>query len=88
MSEKVKGIALLKSEEGEHLYNTVRTAGFKGHVMQDCPGMKEAVVVAQGWATPGDVVLLSPACASFGMFNSYEERGTAFKNFVMSQVSI
>ena len=86
--DKVKGLVLLKSDEGGHLYDTVLAAGFKGDVMQGCPGMEEAVIAAQGWATPGDVVLLSPACASFGMFNSYEERGTAFKNFVMSQVSI
>ena len=32
-----------------------------------------------------DVVLLSPACASFDMFNSYEHRGDVFKKYVLSK---
>jgi len=40
--------------------------------------MDEAVAIAHGLAEPGDVVLLSPGCASFDMFSSAEARGTAF----------
>lgn len=40
--------------------------------------MKEAVHIAQGQASEGDVVLLSPACASFDMFANFEARGEAF----------
>jgi UDP-N-acetylmuramoylalanine--D-glutamate ligase len=40
--------------------------------------MDEAVAIARGLAVPGDVVLLSPGCASFDMFESAEERGDAF----------
>lgn len=38
--------------------------------------------VAQKAANPGDCILLSPACASFDMFNNFEERGRAFKEMV------
>ncbi|MBI3522082.1 MAG: UDP-N-acetylmuramoyl-L-alanine--D-glutamate ligase [Chloroflexi bacterium] len=44
--------------------------------------LAEAVRIADSAAQPGDVVLLSPACASFDMFSSYEARGDAFKRLV------
>lgn len=44
--------------------------------------MDEAVKVCATYAEPGDYVLLSPACASWGMFKNYEERGRIFKDVV------
>ena len=44
--------------------------------------MKEAVQVCASYANMGDCVLLSPACASWGMFANYEERGRIFKECV------
>jgi UDP-N-acetylmuramoylalanine--D-glutamate ligase len=44
--------------------------------------MKEAVKVASRQASAGDVVLLSTACASFGMFKNYKERGNLFQQEV------
>ena len=52
---------------------TVRRAG----------GMLEAVAEAAGLAVPGDVVLLSPAAASFDMYTDYAARGDAFRDAVM-----
>lgn len=44
--------------------------------------LQEAVETASQQAQPGDAVLLSPACASWDMFTSYEQRGALFKEYV------
>ena len=46
-----------------------------------------AVKRAAASASPGDVVLLAPACASFDQFNNYEHRGRAFKDLVLGIAS-
>jgi UDP-N-acetylmuramoylalanine--D-glutamate ligase len=46
------------------------------------PSMPEAVERARALATPGTIVLLSPACASFDMFDNFEHRGDVFKKLV------
>ena len=43
---------------------------------------KEAVKICAEKAEPGDAVLLSPACASWGQFDNYEQRGDMFKEYV------
>ncbi len=47
-----------------------------------CEDLEEAVKVCAEKAQPGDAVLLSPACASWGQFDNYEQRGDMFKKFV------
>ena len=47
-----------------------------------CEDLKEAVNVCARKANPGDAVLLSPACASWGQFDNYEQRGDMFKEYV------
>jgi UDP-N-acetylmuramoylalanine--D-glutamate ligase len=49
--------------------------------------MREAVRIAAGLAQPGDVVLLSPACASFDMFRNYEHRAEVFRQAVNEVVT-
>jgi UDP-N-acetylmuramoylalanine--D-glutamate ligase len=46
--------------------------------------VQDAVNQAQKWSVPGDVVLLSPACASFDLFKNYEDRGDKFKQAVIN----
>jgi UDP-N-acetylmuramoylalanine--D-glutamate ligase len=46
--------------------------------------MKNAVNFAYQNAFKNDIILLSPACASFGMYNNFEERGEDFKNCVLN----
>ena len=76
--EKVKGIICL-GVDNQKLFNT-----FNGvvDVMIETTSMTEAVKIAQRMAEKGDTVLLSPACASFDLFENYEDRGKQFKQAV------
>ena len=59
---------------------TARAHGFD-HVLY-ADSLEEAMDMARQKAVPGDVVLLSPACASWDMFKNYEVRGQMFKEIV------
>jgi UDP-N-acetylmuramoylalanine--D-glutamate ligase len=59
-------------------------AVFSGSVRVEIAGDLEAAVrSALGLAAPGDMVLLSPGCASYDMFKDFEHRGRAFKEIAM-----
>ena len=78
----VKAVILL-GVEGERIAAAIGADGrYRGELVRDCQTMGEAVAAARARAEPGDVVLLSPACASFGMFRDYAERGEAFRREV------
>jgi len=52
--------------------------------MSEAKSLREAVEWAAREAAAGDVVLMSPACASFDMFRDYQDRGRQFKSAVES----
>ncbi|MBO0933394.1 UDP-N-acetylmuramoyl-L-alanine--D-glutamate ligase [Fibrella aquatilis] len=60
---------------------------FSGRIatITDTHSVEEAVQQATALAQPGDVVLLSPACASFDLFKNYEDRGEQFKKVVSGE---
>lgn len=78
---KVKELVLI-GQTRDKIAETAKKCGFTAITMAD--SMEEAVRICYGHAKSGDAVLLSPACASFGMFKNYEERGRIFKEIVRS----
>ncbi len=74
---KIKEIVLI----GEGRENMFEALG-KSFPVQFASSMEEAVTTAFGAASPGEIVMLSPACASFDMFRNYEHRGEIFKKAV------
>ncbi len=76
---KVKYLVLL-GQTREKIAETALRHGFTNIIMVD--DLKEAVKVCAEKAEDGDAVLLSPACASWGMFENYEQRGRLFKEYV------
>ena len=77
--DKVKCLVLLGAT-ADKIEATARKAGFTNIVRVG--SLKEAVEASAVQAQSGDAVLLSPACASWDMFKSYEQRGTLFKEYV------
>ncbi len=76
---KVKYLVLL-GETREKIARAARTCGFDNILFADT--LEEAVKICAERAESGDAVLLSPACASWDMFPSYEVRGRKFKEYV------
>ena len=78
---KVKKLILV-GETKEKIARDALACGFKDYQFADT--FEEAVLGAAQAAKAGDAVLLSPACASWGMFPNFEVRGEKFKEIVNS----
>lgn len=79
VKQKVHTLVLLGAT-ADAIEACMRAHGFENIVRADT--FEEAVKQAEQAARPGDTVLLSPACASWGMFDNYEQRGDLFKELV------
>lgn len=77
--DKVKLLVLI-GQTREKIAACAEKYGFTDYVFADT--FEECLRICTEHAVPGDAVLLSPACASWGMFPNYEERGRQFKAYV------
>ena len=78
VNEKVKAIICLGVDNDK----IIKAFGNVVDIMVETHSMEDAVKVAYRLSKKGDIVLLSPACASFDLFENYEDRGRQFKNAV------
>lgn len=78
---KVKYFALI-GQTREQIRDTAVRCGFPEKNIELFDDLQQAVRACAAHAEPGDAVLLSPACASWGQFDNYEQRGDMFKQYV------
>ena len=78
IAERARG-AYLIGEAAEEIHAALAATGVPLH---DCGELEVAVAAARAAAGPGEVVLLSPACASYDQYRSFEERGEHFRTLV------
>ncbi len=76
---KVKKLVLI-GQTAQTIAKTAEKYGFRDYVFAD--SLEEAIDICYANAKEGEAVLLSPACASWGMFPNYEVRGDLFKEYV------
>ncbi len=81
---KVKKLVLI-GQTKEKIAKAAVECGFPEGDIVICEDLKGAVEVCKKEAKSGDAVLLSPACASWGQFDNYEQRGDMFKSLVAAE---
>lgn len=86
ITEKVRTVILLEGTATEKIAQAIASAGGKAKIAGRFDNMQQAVERAADIAQAGEVVLLSPGCASFGMFESEFARGNEFKELVNAMV--
>lgn len=80
VQEKVKELVLVGAT-AEKIKTAIENAGSDTHITV-CRSFEEAVQTAYGYAKEGDIVILSPMCASFDLFDNFMQRGNRFKELV------
>jgi len=76
-----KAVVLLRGTGTDRIKNKLRVTRY-GLRVTETNSIKEAVLTARKFSQKGDIILLSPACASFGMFNNEFDRGEQFKKII------
>jgi UDP-N-acetylmuramoylalanine--D-glutamate ligase len=77
-AENVKAVILI-GEEAKRIKQSIKEANFGGQIVEGIGQMRDIVSKAFELARDGDIVILSPACASFDQYKNYSDRGEKFK---------
>ncbi len=82
IKKKVKFLILLPGKSSIRIKQELIKLKYFKNKIKETKSMQEAILFANKQANNNDVVLLSTACASFGIFKNYKERGNEFKKYV------
>ncbi|HNW19994.1 MAG TPA: UDP-N-acetylmuramoyl-L-alanine--D-glutamate ligase [bacterium] len=82
VEHSVKTVILFDGTASPRIKSDLLATGYPEEMILSAGSMDQAMQLAKQKAVDGDVVLLSTACASFGIFNNYKERGNLFKQAV------
>lgn len=83
VKKRCKFVVLLNGQATPRVKEELEKSGFSEDKMKLVNNLEEALAAARQQASSGEIILLSTACASFGMFNNYKERGDLFKKEVL-----
>jgi UDP-N-acetylmuramoylalanine--D-glutamate ligase len=84
VAERARAVYLI-GEAGPQIAAAIADAAAgAGVLMVDCGTLERALAAARAAASPGEVVLLSPACTSFDQFRDFEARGDEFRRLVLA----
>jgi UDP-N-acetylmuramoylalanine--D-glutamate ligase len=84
IAKKAKSVIFLEGEETDKLINLVKKHGGGKKIIEKYSSLREAVLKAKEISSKDNVILLSPGCASFGMFKNEFDRGNKFNKIVRS----
>lgn len=76
-----KAVAVI-GDESDNIRNSLISANFSGLIIDAGYDLKTAIIKLLDEGNPGDILILSPACASFDMFKNYKNRGETFKSLI------